>query len=225
MNEGWIKLHRKIKNSWIYQDPEYLKAWITILLEINHEPGKVLIKGTLFEYKAGESLNSLETWGQLFGRWSKGRVRRFFQMLINDQMIDTVSETITTRLSVCNWETYQKQRNTDETQTDPQTERTRNADGPQTRSIKNEKNIKNIVPDHLKEIWPEFLKMRKLIKKQATERAQKNIIKKLDNFSKDPSIQIKIVEQSINNSWQDVYELKNSRNNYQPPDKWAGKQL
>lgn len=64
------------------------------------------------------------------------------------------------------------------------------------------------IPNHLKEIWPEFLKMRKLIKKPATDSAQKSLISKLQKLSPDLNIQIEIVQQSIDSSWQGFFPLK-----------------
>lgn len=66
-----------------------------------------------------------------------------------------------------------------------------------------------IIPDHLKEIWPDFLKMRRAIRKPATDRAQKNLFSDLETFAPgDHSKQIKIVEQSITNSWQGFFQLR-----------------
>lgn len=66
-----------------------------------------------------------------------------------------------------------------------------------------------IIPDHLKEIWPFYLEMRKLIKKPATINAQESIIQKLEKLAPGrPEDQVKIVQQSIDNSWQGVFELK-----------------
>jgi len=73
--------------------------------------------------------------------------------------------------------------------------------------------IKLVIPDHLKEIWPDFLLMRKTIRKPATERAQKNILIDLYKLAPDNKLQqIAIIEQSIKNSWQGVFELKNNKN-------------
>jgi uncharacterized phage protein (TIGR02220 family) len=140
---GWIKLHRKIANSWIFKNSDNLKAWITILLNVNHEQSKVLIKNTLFDCYPGESLKSLDTWAQLFGRWSKSRVLRFFNLLKKDKMIETHNETITTRIRVCNWDTYQHDRNASDTATETQAKRKRNASDTQTRM--NKKDIEYII--------------------------------------------------------------------------------
>lgn len=68
----------------------------------------------------------------------------------------------------------------------------------------------NCQNEKLKETLQEFIKMRKLIKKPLTNRALKVIIKKVKELSNDKgNIAIAILEQSITNCWQDVYELKN----------------
>jgi hypothetical protein len=52
--------------------------------------------------------------------------------------------------------------------------------------------------------------MRKFVKKPATLHAQELIIKKLLNFKGDSNL---ILNKSIENSWQDVYELNTGGNN------------
>ncbi len=130
--QGWIKLQRKIRNNWIFDNAEYLRAWILILIEANHKPKKTLIKGKLIQCKEGQSLNSLETWGRIFGNWSKSKVSRFLKLLESDGMIKLENEKVTTRLSVCNYSTYQ------ESQNDKRTDTERRRD-----TNKNEKNEKN----------------------------------------------------------------------------------
>ena len=39
--KGWIKLHRKIQDHWVWQDDRYLRYWLTILLNVNHESKKI----------------------------------------------------------------------------------------------------------------------------------------------------------------------------------------
>jgi hypothetical protein len=65
-----------------------------------------------------------------------------------------------------------------------------------------------ILPDHLTEIWPDYLEMRRRIRKTATHKAESLALKTLQRLSTDPKIQIKIIEQSIENSWQGLFELK-----------------
>ena len=113
---GWIKLHRQLKEHWIWNNSDYLKWWLDILLEVNHTSQKTLIKGILFECKRGEKLYSLDTWAK---RWktNKSKVRRFLELLQREEMIVLKNETITTRLIVCKYDSYQDERNANETQT------------------------------------------------------------------------------------------------------------
>ena len=45
--EGWIKLHRKITENWLWDDKPYDKAraWIELLLMVNHEDKKIKFDG------------------------------------------------------------------------------------------------------------------------------------------------------------------------------------
>ena len=61
---------------------------------------------------------------------------------------------------------------------------------------------------NLKETLIAFIKMRKTIKKPMTTHALELLIKKLNRITTDVGVQIQMLEQSILNSWQDVYELK-----------------
>lgn len=127
--EGWITLNREIRDHWVYSDAENFRAWVTILMEVNHSEQKIMIGKTLFTCARGESLRSLESWGKLFGNWSKSKTKRFFDTLKRETMIELKNERLTTRLSVCNYNKYQDVRNADETQM----KRKRNADETQVK--------------------------------------------------------------------------------------------
>lgn len=113
---GWIKISREIQEHWIYSDPNKLKWWIDILLSTNFEDKKFAIGYRVFECKRGECLMSLKSWGERWGV-SKTVVYNFFTMLENDNMIRTVNETVTTRLIICNYDSYQQNENANKTQT------------------------------------------------------------------------------------------------------------
>lgn len=59
-------------------------------------------------------------------------------------------------------------------------------------------------------LW-EFIKMRKLIKKPMTDRALKGIMNKLDTLASTDTKKIAILDQSIQNSWQGVFELRQDK--------------
>lgn len=126
MEIGWIKLHRSITNHWLYTEKRKFskfEAWNDILLNVNFLPAKTIIKGKLININRGESIMSLETWGKRWS-WDKSAVKRFLELLKKDNMIELKSETVTTRLTVCNYDTYQSKEN----EVDTQMKRRRNAD-------------------------------------------------------------------------------------------------
>ena len=114
----------------MWRDRPFTKGqtWIDILLEVNHEPQKVLIKNILIQCDRGESLNSLETWARRWG-WSKSKTRRFLNLLKNDTMVELKPTQQTTHLKVLHYNKYQDNRTTDE----PQVNRKRNASEPQVK--------------------------------------------------------------------------------------------
>lgn len=61
----------------------------------------------------------------------------------------------------------------------------------------------------LRNTLKEFLKMRKSLKKPMTDKAMKLLINKLDKLGSNDNEKIEILNQSIFNSWQGVFELKN----------------
>lgn len=65
-----------------------------------------------------------------------------------------------------------------------------------------------IFNEEVKTALYEFIKMRKLIKKPLTDFALVKLINKLEKFSSEPSVQVDILEKSILNNWQDIYEPK-----------------
>ena len=70
--------------------------------------------------------------------------------------------------------------------------------------------LEQITNADVKNTLYEFIKMRKFIKKPMTSFALQKMINKLRKLAETPDKAIAILEQSILNSWQDIYELKDS---------------
>lgn len=139
MNKGWISIHRELQDHWLWQEKRVfskLEAWLDILLTVNHSEQKTMIKNRLFTVKRGESINSLDTWASRWN-WNKSKVRRFLTLLESDSMVMTKSETQTTLLTVCKYDSYQDLRNANETQMKLK----RNANETQTTPNNNDNNI------------------------------------------------------------------------------------
>lgn len=102
---GWVCLYRGIKYHWLWQDPEKLKWWLDILISANHSPQKVVIGNSVITCNRGQCIKSLGTWAQEW-RVDIGRVRRFLKLLSSDSMIVTENVSKTTRITICNYDSY-----------------------------------------------------------------------------------------------------------------------
>jgi hypothetical protein len=134
---GWIKISRSVFDHWIFTDPWKFRNWIDLIGMVNFTDQKVEINGMLLICKRGETLRSLET---LAKRWNcdKSKVRRFLKLLEQDNMIVLTNETKTTRITICNYESYQEEIVISETQV----KRKQNAGEKQVNPNKESKEIK-----------------------------------------------------------------------------------
>ena len=147
MSKGWISLHRQFNDHWLWEEERVFskaEAWLDILMAVNHSEQKVVIKNVVYTVKRGDSIMSLDSWAKRWN-WNKSKVRRFLLVLQGDSMIVTKNETQTTRLTVCNYDSYQSNGNADETQV----KRKRNADETQTTPNNNDKNENKVKNDNI----------------------------------------------------------------------------
>ena len=112
--DGWIKLERSLLNHWIFQDPVKLRIWIGLLLIVNHSDQKVNIGQNIYDCKRGQSVRSLLSWANTF-KVSKDYIRNFFKLLAKDGMITIENIQISTRITICNYDTYQDTSNAKQT--------------------------------------------------------------------------------------------------------------
>ena len=147
MAQGYIKLHRAIKNCWIWQQNEPFStrdAWIVLLLSANHADKKILFEGQLKTIKAGQFHTSIlklsERW-----KWNRKKTTKFLNLLESDEMITADSTTHGTTITIVNWAKYQVEGTTNYT-TDGATQGTttvqpRHTNNNDKECIKNDKEI------------------------------------------------------------------------------------
>jgi len=141
--QGWIKLYRKIQDNPLWAEKRKFsraEAWIDILMEVQHskEPSRVLLGSVILMCNRGESLKSLDTWALRWG-WTKSTVRRYLSLLQNMKQIRFENATKTTRITVCNYDAYNEERNCNGTGT----ERKQNTNRTHMEPDKNEDNENN----------------------------------------------------------------------------------
>lgn len=155
---GWIKLHRKIIDNWIWEDPEKLKAWLDILLMVNHEDKQLPFNGKVITIKPGQRLTSIQKLADRWG-WNRKRVVRFLGLLEGAAMCTTERTPNGTTLTVVNWEFYQNRGTTNGTAEGTTNGTTTGSTvGTQTRMIKNDKEHKNARARNVRdEAWEGFV--------------------------------------------------------------------
>lgn len=108
-NKGWIRIDRKIRNNFLWQEKRprtKLEAWLDILIRANHQEKEWLYNDQVVKVKRGEVITSMKQLAEDW-KWSRQKVKRFLTMIAScDMIVMKVNQTMT-RLSVCNYETYQ----------------------------------------------------------------------------------------------------------------------
>lgn len=123
MTIGWIKLHRKIMDSKYYfihekRPATVCEAWVDLLLLANYESKNWLG----LPCHRGELLYSQEWYADRW-RWTKSKVRRWFESLKKDGAITKTNAKITIRIQLKNYDKYQSEKNADTQPTPTKEER------------------------------------------------------------------------------------------------------
>jgi len=140
---GWIKIERSLQDHWIWSDAVKLKCWVGILLNASHSNQKVLIGSEVIECRRGEIVGSLRDIASTLGV-SKDYLRQFISILQKDFMVNSESSAKYTRITICNYDSYQGSLH-DEKTIQRQTEDSK-------KNVKNEK--KSIIDKKAKDLEP-----------------------------------------------------------------------
>lgn len=208
---GYIKLHRQLIDSPVFQNEKLLKVWIWCLLKASH---------TAHEEIVGLQKVYLEPGQFVFGSIKSAEVldmprttfNRCMDALKKFEMLDIKATNKFSIATVENWGKFQAIPQAFGQQEDNRW----TTNGQQTDTNKNDKNEKkdknNIyigVPDEILPAFMEFVKMRNKIKKPITsQQTVTRIVNKLNKLGHDTQERINILNQSTDNCWRDVYPLK-----------------
>lgn len=140
-HKGWICLHRKIQDCWVWEDKspfDYRSAWVDLLMMANHEDKKLFFNGEFITVKAGQRLTSIHHLAERWG-WGINKLYKFLRALEEDRMITLYSGKHGTLVTIVNYGVYQDTRNANGTQT----ERKRNDSGTIAEPNNNDNNDNN----------------------------------------------------------------------------------
>lgn len=106
---GFIKVYRSILDNilWDKKKKSMFEAWIYILLKANWQDAKVNVGFEIVQIKRGEFLTSQDQLSKIF-RWDRSTVRKFLYMIQRDNMCVLHTTKKYTKITVCNYESYQE---------------------------------------------------------------------------------------------------------------------
>ena len=142
MAEGWIKIHRKLLSCDIWDNDQPFdmrSAWVDLILLANHRDVEMLFDYEPLTIKRGQYLTSVRKLGARWS-WSKNRTLKYLRLLENLKMIERESSSKRTLITIVNYGVYQDVWDTD---MDTDVDTGMDTGMPQTRMIKNDKEIKN----------------------------------------------------------------------------------
>lgn len=221
---GWIKLHRKIKDNWVWKNPIYLKGWLYILIKASY--------------------NDDDSFGQLMlpiGELAKEMgcnyftAYRFVQKLQSDGMViyggkDGLQSKVQNKvqkLTICKYDDYQESVQS-KVQSKVQNKAKENTPIPlKENNIKENKeppynppkgyevfDFSFIEEDYKKPFcqWLEYKRGRK--EKYKTQKSIELAYSKMKKLSDNsPDAAMMMVEESMANNWSGLFALKNNAQN------------
>ena len=208
---GYILIHRKLLNWQWYKDSNTLHLFIDLLLDANYEDSKVGFQ----VIKRGQCLTSLKRMSENTGLTYR-EIRTSLDKLQKSGEID---KQTTNRYSIITINKYNDYQNIDKQTTNKRQTNDniiiKNNKNNTNKEINIKENIsKNIQKKYFESLkvntlFNEFLEQRKKLKAVNSERAINTLINKLNNYDEDT--QIKMIENSIVNSWKGIFEIKETK--------------
>ena len=207
MNEGFIKIYKKIENWQWYRDSNTKSLFIDLLLDANWQESK----SGFLTIQRGQVLTSLKRMSLRTGL-SYREIRTSLSKLEKSQEIDKQTTNKYTIITIKKYNDYQ---DIDKQKTNKRQTNDNIKEYKEYKEIKDKENIsKDIQKKYFESlkvntIFVEFLELRKKLKAVNTERAINMLINKLNEY--DEETQYEMIEQSIVNSWKGIFELKQNK--------------
>ena len=209
---GWIKLHRKIINSTVFDNEKLLKVWIWCLLKATHDEYEQLVGRQIVNLQKGQFVTGRNAASKEL-KMTPSTTWDYLKVLERNQNIDIKSNNKYSIVTIVNWELYQSENEiSDNKSTTNQQQINTN------KNIKNNKNISiySIFDSYsdnadLRQALRDYSIMRNKIKAPLTERAVTLLLNKLDTLASTDDLKIKLLENATLSNWKSVYPLKEEK--------------
>jgi hypothetical protein len=209
MSDGWIKVHRKmLDNPVVFKDADHLAVWMYLLLKATHTEYPTMFNGEKIILKAGQLVTGRKKISSDTGV-NESKVNRVLNLFKSEHQIEQLTTRHGSIISIVAWDEYQ----TCEQQNGQQVNNNRTTSEQQVNTIQEQKNkrtkeIYKDVPEEIKDIFMEWVSMRKAMKKPITsEYGVTRALNKLNSLSKNPEKQRELIGYAIYKNWLSFYPI------------------
>lgn len=112
-DKGYVKIYRDIRDHDIWQEKPFdrARAWIDLIMMVNHEDRQVLFDGKFVPVYRGMCVTSIRRLAERWG-WSQGKTSRFLNELETQCMIRQERNAKRSTVSIVNYDIYQTSQST-----------------------------------------------------------------------------------------------------------------
>ena len=103
---GWIKLHRKLLDSAVFDNEKLLKIWIWCLIKASHQDIEIVVGNQLVQLQAGQFVFGRKKASVELGI-SETMVYKYMKMLANMGMLDIKPNNKFSVVTIEKWDFYQ----------------------------------------------------------------------------------------------------------------------
>ncbi len=142
MEIGYIKLYRKIANSFVWTNPNMLKLWLLCLMKASHKENRFLFNGEEISVNSGQFVTGRDAITKEMNQGARSEhlvsaisVWRWLKKFETEGMLNIKSTTKYSVITIKNWHEYQE--------SEQQVNNKRTSDEQQVNTNKNDKNDKN----------------------------------------------------------------------------------
>ena len=107
MEQGWVKIHRKLLENPIIKKGSYLSLWLVLLLKATHKESKFMWNSEVIIIKEGQLLTGRQELSKSTGI-PESTVEDILKYLEKQQQIQQQKYTKFSVITIVNWKTYQK---------------------------------------------------------------------------------------------------------------------
>lgn len=141
MNNGYVKLYRKIKEKGWYKNSKYVHLWVHLLLLSSHKVHEFMWNNQIIIIKEGQILTGRKQLSDETGL-AQSTIEKILKLFEKEHQIEQLKTTKFRLITIINWKEYQHKEQQKEQQSDNRVT-TKEQQSDTYKNDKNDKNDKN----------------------------------------------------------------------------------